>query len=68
MPKNTILFVEKRMLFLLGTLVCAFMFIVNYLKCPHCDMTCPNPGSLKYHIHYRHSDERPYPCAMCDHR
>ncbi|XP_047142572.1 histone H4 transcription factor isoform X1 [Hydra vulgaris] len=40
---------------------------VNYLKCPHCDMTCPNPGSLKYHIHYRHSDERPYPCAMCDH-
>lgn len=40
---------------------------VNYLKCPHCDMTCPNPGSLKYHIHYRHSDDRPFSCAMCEH-
>jgi len=39
---------------------------VNYLKCSLCDMTCPNPGSLKYHIAYRHSNERPYPCAMCE--
>lgn len=39
---------------------------VNFLKCPQCDMTCPNPGSLKYHIAYRHTDERPYSCAMCE--
>ncbi|XP_066925037.1 histone H4 transcription factor-like [Clytia hemisphaerica] len=39
---------------------------VNYLKCPHCEMTCPNPGSLKYHIGYRHTDIRPFSCAMCE--
>lgn len=38
---------------------------INYLKCPHCDMTCPNAGSLKYHILYRHNEERPFSCCVC---
>jgi len=39
---------------------------INYLKCDLCDMTCPNTSSLKYHIHYRHSDTRQHTCSVCE--
>ncbi|XP_043936799.1 histone H4 transcription factor [Protopterus annectens] len=39
---------------------------VNHYKCPLCDMTCPSPSSLRNHIKFRHSDERPFKCDYCD--
>uniref|UniRef100_A0A8C5N4W5 Histone H4 transcription factor n=1 Tax=Leptobrachium leishanense TaxID=445787 RepID=A0A8C5N4W5_9ANUR len=39
---------------------------VNHYKCPLCDMTCPLPSTLRTHIRFRHSDERPYKCQHCD--
>jgi len=39
---------------------------INYLKCGLCDMTCPNTSSLKYHMHYRHSDARQHACSVCE--
>ncbi|KAG8434575.1 hypothetical protein GDO86_012809 [Hymenochirus boettgeri] len=39
---------------------------VNHYKCPLCDMTCPLPSSLRSHIRFRHSDERPFKCQHCD--
>nr|XP_002121903.3 histone H4 transcription factor [Ciona intestinalis] len=41
---------------------------VNHYKCPKCEMTCPNPSSLKHHIRYKHSDERPYACSYCPYK
>jgi uncharacterized C2H2 Zn-finger protein len=38
---------------------------INTKQCPHCPMTCTNQSSLMYHITYRHSDVRPYTCALC---
>nr|XP_060643457.1 histone H4 transcription factor [Anolis sagrei ordinatus]XP_060643458.1 histone H4 transcription factor [Anolis sagrei ordinatus] len=40
---------------------------VNHYKCPLCDMTCPLPSSLRNHIRFRHSEERPFKCSYCDH-
>ncbi|XP_066495450.1 histone H4 transcription factor isoform X1 [Tiliqua scincoides] len=40
---------------------------VNHYKCPLCDMTCPLPSSLRNHIRFRHSEERPFKCNYCDH-
>ncbi|CAI9588279.1 unnamed protein product, partial [Staurois parvus] len=39
---------------------------VNHYKCPLCDMTCPLPSTLRTHIRFRHSDERPFKCEHCD--
>ncbi|XP_005143560.3 histone H4 transcription factor [Melopsittacus undulatus] len=39
---------------------------VNHYKCPMCDMTCPLPSSLRNHIRFRHSEERPFKCDYCD--
>ncbi|CAL8364968.1 unnamed protein product [Lota lota] len=39
---------------------------VNHYKCPLCDMTCPSPSSLRNHIKFRHSNERPYSCEYCE--
>ena len=39
---------------------------VNHVKCPLCDMTCTTIATLKIHIKYRHSDERPFPCDFCE--
>ncbi|XP_028930413.1 histone H4 transcription factor isoform X2 [Ornithorhynchus anatinus] len=39
---------------------------VNHYKCPLCDMTCPLPSSLRNHIRFRHSDDRPFKCDYCD--
>ncbi|XP_054079028.1 histone H4 transcription factor isoform X2 [Rissa tridactyla] len=39
---------------------------VNHYKCPLCDMTCPLPSSLRNHIRFRHSEERPFKCDYCD--
>ncbi|KAE8592340.1 hypothetical protein XENTR_v10018735 [Xenopus tropicalis] len=39
---------------------------VNHYKCPLCDMTCPLPSSLRSHIRFRHSDERPFKCQHCE--
>ncbi|KAM9333364.1 histone H4 transcription factor [Pholidichthys leucotaenia] len=41
---------------------------VSHYKCPLCDMTCPSPSSLRNHIKFRHSSERPYSCDFCEHR
>ncbi|XP_042333366.1 histone H4 transcription factor isoform X1 [Sceloporus undulatus] len=40
---------------------------VNHYKCPLCDMTCPLPSSLRNHIRFRHSEDRPFKCNYCDH-
>lgn len=39
---------------------------VNHYKCPLCDMTCPLPSSLRNHIRFRHSEDRPFKCDYCD--
>ncbi|XP_074972554.1 histone H4 transcription factor isoform X3 [Phalacrocorax aristotelis] len=39
---------------------------LNHYKCPLCDMTCPLPSSLRNHIRFRHSEERPFKCDYCD--
>ncbi|MBN3309516.1 HINFP factor, partial [Amia calva] len=39
---------------------------VNHYKCPLCDMTCPSPSSLRNHIKFRHSNEKPYSCEYCE--
>ncbi|GAB1294114.1 Histone H4 transcription factor [Apodemus speciosus] len=39
---------------------------VNHYKCPLCDMTCPLPSSLRNHMRFRHSEDRPYKCDCCD--
>ncbi|XP_019345731.1 histone H4 transcription factor isoform X1 [Alligator mississippiensis] len=39
---------------------------VNHYKCPLCDMTCPLPSSLRNHMRFRHSEERPFKCDNCD--
>ncbi|KAM9299426.1 histone H4 transcription factor [Gastrophryne carolinensis] len=39
---------------------------VNHYKCPLCDMTCPLPSTLRTHIRFRHSEERPFKCQHCD--
>ncbi|XP_059123680.1 histone H4 transcription factor isoform X2 [Peromyscus eremicus] len=39
---------------------------VNHYKCPLCDMTCPLPSSLRNHMRFRHSDDRPFKCDCCD--
>ncbi|XP_002405898.3 histone H4 transcription factor [Ixodes scapularis] len=39
---------------------------VNQYKCAACDMTCPTPSALKYHMQWRHSTARPYECDHCD--
>lgn len=41
---------------------------VNHYKCPYCDMTVPTPSSLKLHLSYRHSDEKPHACRYCEYR
>ncbi|KAM9331768.1 histone H4 transcription factor-like isoform 3-T3 [Pholidichthys leucotaenia] len=41
---------------------------VSHDKCPLCDMTCPSPSSLRSHIEFLHSNERPYSCDFCEHR
>ncbi|XP_077985078.1 histone H4 transcription factor-like [Glandiceps talaboti] len=38
---------------------------VNHYKCPFCDMTCPSPSSLKAHIKFRHTEEKPHKCELC---
>ncbi|XP_055963549.1 histone H4 transcription factor isoform X3 [Sorex fumeus] len=39
---------------------------VNHYKCPLCDMTCPLPSSLRNHMRFRHSEDRPFKCDYCD--
>ncbi|XP_069572533.1 histone H4 transcription factor isoform X2 [Brachyistius frenatus] len=39
---------------------------VSHYKCPLCDMTCPSPSSLRNHIKFRHSNEKPYSCDYCE--
>ena len=41
---------------------------VNHYKCPHCDMTCPTPSTLKNHVKYRHTTEKPFSCEFCEYR
>ena len=45
-----------------------FDLSVNHYKCPLCDMTCPSPSSLRNHIKFRHSNEKPYSCDYCEYR
>ncbi|XP_008331190.1 histone H4 transcription factor [Cynoglossus semilaevis] len=39
---------------------------VSHYKCPLCDMTCPTPSSIRNHIKFRHSNEKPYSCEFCE--
>ena len=38
---------------------------INTTKCPHCAMTCISPSSLLRHIMYRHSNNKPFICGIC---
>ncbi|OWF44797.1 histone H4 transcription factor-like [Mizuhopecten yessoensis] len=40
---------------------------VNQYKCPCCEMTCPTPSSLKSHLRYRHTNDKPFKCQHCEH-
>ncbi|XP_029876441.1 histone H4 transcription factor-like isoform X4 [Aquila chrysaetos chrysaetos] len=39
---------------------------VNRVTCALCDMVCTSVSSLKAHIRFRHCDERPFHCHLCD--
>ncbi|NXE49792.1 HINFP factor, partial [Casuarius casuarius] len=39
---------------------------VNRVTCPLCDMVCASVSSLKVHTRFRHCDERPFCCHLCD--
>ena len=41
---------------------------VNHYKCPQCEMTCATPSTLKSHITYRHTEDKPFSCEFCDYR
>ena len=41
---------------------------INILKCPHCDMTCNSPSRLQHHIHFKHNDDKPHQCPVCQKR
>ncbi|NXL50353.1 HINFP factor, partial [Podilymbus podiceps] len=41
-------------------------FLVNHVTCALCDMVCTSVSSLKAHIRFRHCNERPFPCHLCD--
>ncbi|XP_021344305.1 histone H4 transcription factor-like [Mizuhopecten yessoensis] len=30
-------------------------------------MTCPTPSSLKSHLRYRHTNDKPFKCQHCEH-
>ncbi|XP_009702610.1 PREDICTED: histone H4 transcription factor-like, partial [Cariama cristata] len=39
---------------------------VNHVTCALCDMVCTSVSSLKAHIRFRHCNERPFCCHLCD--
>ncbi|XP_014793750.1 PREDICTED: histone H4 transcription factor-like [Calidris pugnax] len=39
---------------------------INRVTCTLCDMVWASASSLKAHIRFRHCDERPSPCHLCD--
>ncbi|XP_040980915.1 histone H4 transcription factor-like isoform X3 [Aquila chrysaetos chrysaetos] len=39
---------------------------INRVTCALCDMVCTSVSSLKAHIRFRHCDERPFHCHLCD--
>ncbi|XP_074940234.1 histone H4 transcription factor-like [Phalacrocorax aristotelis] len=39
---------------------------VNHVTCALCDMVCTSVSSLKAHIRFRHCNERPFHCHLCD--
>ncbi|KAI6080000.1 Histone H4 transcription factor-like isoform X2 [Aix galericulata] len=39
---------------------------INRVTCPLCDAVCTSVSSLKAHTRYRHCDERPFRCHLCD--
>ena len=41
---------------------------VNHYKCPQCEMTCTTPSTLKSHITYRHTQDKPFSCEFCAYR
>ena len=38
---------------------------INTLKCPHCDLTCNSPSRLQHHIYFRHNNDTPHQCPVC---
>lgn len=41
---------------------------INTLKCPYCDLTCNGPSRLQHHIHFRHKNDTPEQCPVCQKR
>ncbi|XP_074428660.1 histone H4 transcription factor-like [Larus michahellis] len=39
---------------------------VTHVTCALCDMVCTSVSSLKAHIRFRHCNERPFHCHLCD--
>ncbi|XP_026506969.1 histone H4 transcription factor-like isoform X2 [Terrapene carolina triunguis] len=39
---------------------------VTHVTCPFCDTVCTSVSSLKAHIRFRHCDERPFHCDLCE--
>ncbi|NXI89649.1 HINFP factor, partial [Psophia crepitans] len=44
----------------------SFPLLVYHVPCTFCDMVCRSVSSLKAHIRFRHCDERPFHCHLCD--
>ena len=38
---------------------------INTMKCPFCDLTCNGPSRLKHHIKFRHNNDMPQQCPVC---
>lgn len=38
---------------------------VNTFKCPHCELTCNSPSRLLHHIRFRHMENKPHECPVC---
>ena len=38
---------------------------INTFKCPHCELTCNSPSRLLHHIRFRHMENKPHECPVC---
>ena len=38
---------------------------INTVQCPHCELTCNSPSRLLHHIRFRHMENKPHECPLC---